>query len=182
MKQKSPAREDNKTLMRLMKEDQHDRKVLFQKGPDQVTKRDEQRRKTAIAMLHAGQIKTALDHFNAGLLFQHGLELSDYKRAHRHARNAIKIGGIEDANWLYAVTLDRMLVAEGKKQKFGTQFKSEEVSDGHSKKSKWVMRLAPFDARTSDRTRSRYGVSCLKELVAMEHAYTKQLNVSPKNY
>ncbi|HVZ58478.1 MAG TPA: SEL1-like repeat protein [Patescibacteria group bacterium] len=53
------------------------------------------------------------------LLFQHGDTVKDYEKAHNFAKKAVEMGS-NVTKWLYAATLDRLLVAQGKPQKFGT--------------------------------------------------------------
>lgn len=43
-----------------------------------------------------------------------------YKQAHEYAQKAIELGSTV-TKWLYAASLDRWLVSQGKPQKFGTQ-------------------------------------------------------------
>lgn len=85
-------------------------------------------------------------HYIAYLL-QHGNSTDDYKLAHDYAKKAVNMGS-NVTKWLYAATLDRWLVSQGKKQKFGTQFKNIN--------GKWV--LSPIDGSLSDEQRKEYGV------------------------
>jgi hypothetical protein len=45
-----------------------------------------------------------------------------YKKANELARQGIELGD-ERSKWLYAATMDRWLVSQGKPQKYGTQFR-----------------------------------------------------------
>src|ERR1035437_1544834 len=73
-------------------------------------------------------------------LFQHGINTDDYKVAHEFAKKAVALGSTA-TRWLFAATLDRLLVSQGKPQKFGTQFKKNTNSE-------WEM--LPLDGTISD--------------------------------
>jgi len=77
---------------------------------------------------------------------------SVYKLAHEYAQKAIKLGS-NVTKWLYAASLDRWLVSQGKPQKFGTQFKTTTGI------------IYGYDTSTSDKERSEYGVPPLSELI-----------------
>lgn len=97
-------------------------------------------------------------------LFQHGESTEDYRTAHKFAKRAVDMGS-RVTKWLFAVTLDRKLISQGKLQKFGTQF---EKVDG-----KW--RQLPVDNEISDQERIEYGVSPLKDaLKAFEEKYSRK--------
>ena len=90
-------------------------------------------------------------HYVAYLL-QHGSTQTDYKLAHKYAKKAVEMGS-NVTKWLYAATLDRWLVSQGKKQKFGTQFKKVN--------GKWI--LLPLDGSISDEKRKEFGVPPLAQ-------------------
>lgn len=94
-------------------------------------------------------------HYLAYLL-QHGETTEDYKRAHEYAKKAVNMGS-NVSKWLYAATLDRWLVSQGKHQKYGTQF---EKVDGE-----WKM--LPVDGTVTDEERALYYVPPLKD--ALHH-------------
>lgn len=56
--------------------------------------------------------------------------------------------GSNVTKWLYAATLDRYLLSQGKKQKYGTQF----IKKGD------VWEMAPFDNSITDAERAKYFV------------------------
>jgi len=60
-------------------------------------------------------------HYLAYLLI-HGETTEDYQLAQEYAKMAVDMGS-SVTKWLYAATLDRWLVSQGKPQKFGTQYK-----------------------------------------------------------
>ena len=86
------------------------------------------------------------------LLFQHGTTTLDFETAHKYAKMAVDMGS-NVSKWLYAATLDRWLVSQGKLQKYGTQFRQVE--------GKWEQ-LA-VDGTITDKERSKYGVPTLSE-------------------
>jgi len=61
--------------------------------------------------------------------------------------------GFEKAKWLYAAAQDRLLIKQGKKQKYGTQYKRK---DG-------IWFLYPVNKSINDRERKKYNVPTLKE-------------------
>ena len=109
-----------------------------------------------------------MDYFNAALIFQHGLGLSDYKRAQVLAREAERRGGGEEARWLYAVATDRLLIAQGRKQKFGSQLSIVRIIDRRTGRPRRTMKLLPYDKRTGDATRTRHGLPALAILLKMD--------------
>lgn len=86
------------------------------------------------------------------LLFQHGETISEYETAHQYAKKAVDMGS-KVTKWLYAATLDRWLVAQGKPQKFGTQFRK---IDGK-------VELFPGDGTVNDEERLKYGIASLNQ-------------------
>lgn len=86
-------------------------------------------------------------HYLAYLLI-HGETTEDYQLAHEYAKKAVDMGS-SITKWLYAATLDRWLVSQGKPQKFGTQYK---ILDGKKE-------LFPVDKNTSDQERIEHGIT-----------------------
>ena len=98
---------------------------------EQSRKNDNARDLRVRAMLDAGLLSTAVDYFRAALIYQHSGTPEGTLLAHILASIAAAKG---DANslWLSAATLDRYLVQIGRKQVFGTQFKSAPSADATS--------------------------------------------------
>lgn len=119
-------------------------------------------------LLKRGKVRTYTDYFNAALIFQHGLTLSDYKLAQALAGKSVKKGGGEWSRWLYAVVTDRLLLARGKKQKYGSQLRIDRTVDRKSGHARRIMKLLPYDARTSDATRAKFALPPLAELLRMD--------------
>lgn len=154
-------------MSRLAREDQADRKHFF-RDPDRVTKNDRVRRAEVAGLLRTNHIRTAVDYLNAALIFQHGLALSDYKRAQMLAREAERRGGGERARWLYAVATDRLLIAQGRKQKYGSQLSIVRAVDRRTGRPRRTMKLLPYDKRTADATRTQFGLPTLAILLKMD--------------
>jgi len=156
---------DNEILATLSAQDQRDRKTFF-KNPDGVTANDKKRREKVDLLLQRRKVQTARDYFNAALIYQHGLEVKDYEKACKLAQKSIELGGGASAKWLYAVAIDRRLTAQGKKQKFGMQFNIVLERNPKTGRVRKVMRIRPYDRRTSDKTRAKYGLSPLRDILA----------------
>lgn len=133
-----------------------------------MTANDARRRRRVSQLIAEGQLHTWQDFHNAALIFQHGLTAPDYKLAQRLATKAVRLGGGEWSRWLYAVATDRLLLAQNRKQKFGTQVRIVRERNAKTGRMRQVYRAEPFDRRTSDRTREAYGVGPLATLRAME--------------
>lgn len=85
-------------------------------------------------------------HYSA-LILHHSYEIEDIEKAHEFTKKAVA----KDSNvtkWLYAATMDRLLVMQGKKQKFGTQF---QIINGEKV-------FAPTDGSVSEAEKAEFGV------------------------
>lgn len=153
----------NLELEKLYQEDKAEREVLDMDNKDKVevieqsTSKRIEKLKKLISNKEVDLTEIWNLHYLAYLL-QHSEDLSDYKLAHKYAAKAVSMGS-SVTKWLYAVTLDRSLVAEGKKQKFGTQYKLEN--------GKWVTQ--PVDESTTDEERKEFGVKPLKEYLSRKY-------------
>jgi hypothetical protein len=74
-----------------------------------------------------------------------------FKKAHDYAKKAVEMGSTV-TKWLYAASLDRWLVSQGKLQKYGTQYDST------------TGKILPYDIETTEDQRKKYSVPSLKEL------------------
>ncbi len=133
------------------KADWSDKKVVTR-----INKNDRERRKRVKKIIAKGGLKVAADYHHAALIFQHGGTTADYKRANELAKKAMEMGD-ERSKWLYAATMDRWLISQGKPQKYGTQFKK-------NKKGEWE--IGPIDPTTTDQERTSLNVSPLSEALA----------------
>ena len=103
------------------------------------------------------------DYFMAGMIFQHGMTIEDSKKTIVLAKKGADLGN-DQAKWLYAAATDRLLIRQGKKQKFGTQYTK--------KNNKW--RLCPVDRKITDKERVKYNVVPLKEALSKAEVWNKE--------
>jgi len=131
--------------------DWSDKKIVAE-----INKNDEKRKKRVKEIIAKGGLRSAADYHHAALIFQHGDTTADYKKANELAKKGMEMGD-ERSKWLYAATMDRWLVSQGKPQKYGTQFRK-------NKKGDWE--LGPIDPTTTDEERARFNVPPLSEALA----------------
>lgn len=153
VKERSAAHEArlNAELTRLYEEDQKDRSMpANQTNWTQVGQRDADRKKRVLEITGQGAAKEAEDYFHAAMVFQHGTNPEDFKRAHDLCLKAIEIDPAnDDVRWLAAASMDRYLMYKGEPQLYGTQIKKTE--DG-----KWI--LWTVDPTITDEERARWDV------------------------
>lgn len=148
----------NKGLEKLFKEDQDDRMAFGADGDFTIIeKRDIERKNIVKKLLKEGSVITGRDFYIAAMIFHHGQSLVDYKTALKLAEESNK-KGYQKAKWLCAGVTDRLLLKQGKKQKFGTQFIRK------NSRSKWV--LASIEKGMTDEERARFNVPSLAKLKA----------------
>ncbi len=75
-----------------------------------VTAQDAERRSAVTAILEAGGIRTALDYYNAAMIFQHGESDEDIRLAHSFATISAALGDTAAAQWLKAASWDRLML------------------------------------------------------------------------
>ena len=117
-----------------------------------VVTEDQRRQLEVMGYLQKGELNSANDLYHSAMIFQHGNCPEHFKLANSLAEKAMERGS-DGARWLYAATLDRYLMSQGKPQKFGTQF----VTVG--KTGTWE--LYDCDPTTTDEERARYKVPSL---------------------
>lgn len=83
----------------------------------------------------------------AAYLLQHGEGSVDFALAHEYAKKAVNMGS-RVTKWLYAATLDRLLISQGKLQKYGTQY---QIIGGKKV-------YAPTDGTIDKSIKSEYGI------------------------
>lgn len=133
---------------------------------------DRKRQAEISSYLEKGEINSADDLYHAAMIFQHGNCVEHYRLANQLAERAVSKGS-NDAKWLYAATLDRYLMNQGKPQKFGTQFVKVGPGGMVGAVGKW--QLYPVDPATSDEERARYNVPAL----ATQKEKAERLNTKP---
>lgn len=142
----------NQQLKQIYEEDITDRN---NKIPDEeLNKRDRLRKVKVKKVLNEAESLDAQDYHHAALIFQHGEDLADFRKAYELAMKAVESGN-DSARWLAAASLDRSLLMEGKAQKYGTQFKQNGKGD-------WKL-AQPIDSTVTDEERKEWNVPPLKD-------------------
>ncbi|HEY7200163.1 MAG TPA: hypothetical protein VIC57_08130 [Candidatus Dormibacteraeota bacterium] len=148
----------NAELRGIFEADQADRRSDL--GPE-VASRDRERRRRVLELLAAGEVVDGADHYHAAMVFQHGGSRESYRRARELALRAAELGH-RSGRWLAAAALDRLLVHEGRPQRFGTQYRAR---DGE-----WL--LVEVDPATTDEERAAWDVPPLGEALARAKGVT----------
>lgn len=155
------AHAQNSLLHQLAKEDQDSRTGKT------IERTDDERVKLVLELIGEGKVKTPQDDFDAALVLQHtGLDFVGKKLVSKSADNYLLAhqlfisaysGGIKDARFLIAASLDRYLSFTVGYQKYGTNRVFDQVTGKEL--------LVPIDRKTSDSERAQYGVPALAELL-----------------
>ena len=144
----------NAELARIHDEDQKDREAGDKIDWSVVGKRDEERLKRTREIAAQGGLKAADDYYRAALVFQHSSETADYQQAHQWCLKALELDpDLPSARWLAAATMDRLLMNQGKPQRYGTQYKKVQ--------GKWI--LWEVDPSVTDEERVKWDVPTLAE-------------------
>jgi len=146
----------NIQLENMYYEDLEDR-VQFDDGTlteHELSKRDSIRLETFLKLEPEIDKNEIWNCHYACLLLMHSAEAEPnfYEKAHWYAKKAVDMGS-NVTKWLYAASLDRWLVSQGKKQKYGTQY---DIKTG---------RILPYDNETTDTERKNFGLPPLNELI-----------------
>jgi len=144
-----------KEFDKLYKEDQYHVKRWEKNYSDVEFHRINTRiRKKLQKLLDKGNAKTGRDYFVASIIFHHGFRISLSKRAIKYSEKSIE-QGYKGGKEMLALTIDRLLVLQGKPQKFGSQ--GFELKSG-----KW--KIYKVDPKTTDKERKEHGLPTLKEM------------------
>jgi hypothetical protein len=133
-----------------------------------VARTDDERRARVLELLAGGAVSSPQDRFNAALVLQHtgltfcdgelkSLSAENYLLAH-HLFQAALAGGVEEARYLAAASIDRYLSFTQGVQRFGTNRVINQQTGQEE--------LVPIDRATTDAQRAEYGVPPLAELLA----------------
>ncbi|HBV14655.1 tetratricopeptide repeat protein [Chryseobacterium carnipullorum] len=146
---------DNNELQKMADDDQNARKS------DQInwkilSREDSLRRERIFILLKEDKIKTAKDHFNCGIVFQHGGDTISSGMAVKSFEKALKMDPSLN-RWWYAAAVDRDLMYKKKPQIYGTQFIKDKTTN-----AKWA-RYKLDSSKITDEQRKYYGVETLKE-------------------
>ncbi len=159
-------------LKELLEADQMDRKSLrLKKLNDKkrwgiIAKKDTSRLKRLYELLDKKPKLTGPNCFRAGIILQHAPSAESKEQVIAFAKKGMKLGH-KKCGWLFAAGTDRLLMMQGKKQKFGTQY---------SKNFEGKWELYPLNPRTTDKERAKYGIISLKKIKER----TIELNRDPK--
>jgi hypothetical protein len=146
----------NTELRSLFDQDQADRRQgINQSGHSALSRRDQQRKARVLQILADGGARLADDYYHAAMVLQHGDRVEDYQLAHDTAMKALETEPLHPlARWLAAASKDRVLMALGKPQLYGTQFQTG--ADG--KVERW-----PVDPTITNAERARWHVDPIPE-------------------
>ncbi len=149
----------SKIVKEIFNEDQRDRlsnnyrKYSEKDKWDIIGKRDAKRIQNLTYLLKRQPKLRGIDYFRSGLIFQHGQTKDLVKIAKQLAKRSFE-SGYEPGRWLYAAATDRLLMMQGKRQKFGTQFR----------KYGNVWELHPVQEKTTNKERKKYNVLSLQKI------------------
>ncbi|MCT2561591.1 tetratricopeptide repeat protein [Chryseobacterium herbae] len=146
---------DNPELQKMADDDQNARKT----SPINwkvLSKEDSLRRVRIFTLLKEDKVKTAKDHFNSGIVFQHGGDTISSGMAVKSFEKALKMDPSLD-RWWYAAAADRDLMYRKKPQIYGTQFIKDKTTN-----AKWA-RYKMDPSKITDEQRKYYRVETLKE-------------------
>lgn len=156
--------EPSQLIKTLFEKDQSDRKKIknTKQFMNWIVKKDLRRRKKLQELIRKKLLKTPRDYFMAAMIFQHGGTVQYVRKAKEFAKKAMEFGN-RDARWLYAAAIDRILMMQNKKQKFGTQYVQ--------KNGKW--QPYPINPKTTDKERKKYNVPTLKKALNRAEIWNK---------
>jgi len=147
-------------LKKIFKDDQRDRRSFMRRPYTKedillLVERDKERRLEVEKILNKNRKRLdGEDYYLASMVYQHGNRERDIEQAKHLAEKSLKLG-YEKAKWLFAATTDRLLVRQGRKQKYGTQY--------FFKKGYYHWKLYPVNKRTTDERRRQFNVPSLAE-------------------
>lgn len=150
--------QDNPELQKMADQDQYTR-MSANIDWKSLNREDSLRRVRVTELIHEGKVLTAKDHFNAGIVFQHGLDTLSSGMAVLHFKKAIEMDSTLN-RWWYAAAIDRDLMRRKKPQIYGTQF----IGDASGKYKRYDIDTT----KVSDAERTYYRVETLKEQEAKE--------------
>lgn len=147
------AAADNARLAELFAQDQAARQNVPQQLDAEAAKRfmeaDAKRKEAALAIVRAGDLRTASDYLHAAVLLQHGDGAEDYRLAHALATLAVTLDpDIGSGKWLMAASWDRLMDSYSRPQWYGTQYTFDRAS------RRWQM-LPVDESALSDAERVR---------------------------
>lgn len=122
----------------------------------ELNKKDSIRLAKATQLFNDGELETAQDYYNAGIIFQHGKDTIASKMAVESFKKAIEMDSTLN-RWWYAAAVDRDLMRREEPQIYGTQYVSNSSTNGKLKRYK-------IDTtKITDKERIYYRVETLEE-------------------
>lgn len=147
--------QDIEELQRMADEDQQAR-MTETINWTVLNKEDSLRRVRVLDLMKENKLKTAKDHLNAGIIFQHGNDTIASALAVKSFEKALKLDpGMN--RWWYTAAVDRDLMRRKKPQIYGTQIIKNKSTNG-----KWT-RYDTDEQGATDEQREYYGAGTLKE-------------------
>lgn len=131
-----------------------------------LNRQDSIRRVKVFELLGSEALRTAKDHFNAGIILQHGNDTIASGMAVKSFATAIKMDTTLN-RWWYAAAVDRDLMRRDQPQIYGTQF----IRDAGT--GKWS-RYRIDSTQVSDESRRYYSVETLTEQAEKERLMNQQ--------
>ena len=158
----------NTELAQIFEDDQADRSMPYEQIDwKEVGPRDKARERRVDEILAAGGARVADDYYHAAMVCQHGDGTAAIARAHELALKAIELDPRHrKGRWLAAASEDRLLVRQGRPQKWGTQYSKKDGT--------WV--LDDVDPTITDEQRAEWEVPPLAEA----RAQADRLNQPPE--
>lgn len=147
--------QDNSELQKMADADQKSR-MSNEIDWKILNREDSLRRERVIELIQKGELKTAKDYFNAGIIFQHGNDTISSKLAVDNFEKALKMDDSLN-RWWYAAAVDRDLMRREQPQIYGTQFIKNKTTNG-----KWK-RYTIDPTQITDEQRKYYRVETLAE-------------------
>lgn len=164
--QQQKASSDNPLLQQFADADQAARR---QSTIDwtKLNREDGERRAQILEFISRGEVRTAKDHFNVGVVFQHGSDSTASALAVESFAKALQLDSTLN-RWWYAAAVDRDLMRRNKPQIYGTQYIKTAETDG-----KWK-RYTVDTTQVTDAQRRYYTVGTLAEQAEKERLMNLQ--------
>lgn len=159
------AQQDNALLQQMADADQQER---AENPTDwrKLNRQDSIRRAKVFELIGSAALRTAKDHFNAGIILQHGEDTIASALAVSSFATAIAMDTTLN-RWWYAAAVDRDLMRRAQPQVYGTQFIRDTVT------GKWY-RYKIDSNQVSDASRRYYSVETLAEQAEKERLMNQQ--------
>lgn len=119
-----------------------------------VEGKDAMRRGLVVQLYREDKLKTGTDFYRAAVIMQHGKTPEDFLLAHEMAMAAVVLGR-HTTRWLVAATQDRFLISIGRRQRFGTQYRTDAADPAPS--------LFPIEEGVTDGMRKAMDLPTLQE-------------------